>query len=70
MERITDKDWEKKVRPNLATLPTEELLALARSLRTGQFNATMEILGKFIENEGQTILQPVIIKKGIQEQDK
>lgn len=67
MERINDNDWEKKVKPNLASLPTQELIALARSLRTGNFNATMEILSQYIKNEGQTILEKK--KEGIHQLD-
>lgn len=57
LERISDDDWEKKVRPNLATMPTEQLLSLAKSMRTGNFNKTMEILSEFIKQEEHLILE-------------
>jgi len=60
-ERITDKDWELKVKPNLASLPAEELIALSRSLSLKDFQKATDILSKFLKPK---------IKEGIQQQDK
>ena len=64
-ERVSDEDWEVKIRPNLASMPTEELVALSQSMRTKNFNKTLEILSRFLKKEGvpQT-------KEGIEQFDK
>lgn len=48
-ERITDNEWEKKVRPNLANLPTNMLIDLSRALSAKNFEKTKEILANALK---------------------
>lgn len=63
---IKDK-WPGK---RLDELTTTELLELSQAQRTGDREGVLKIIGRLIENEGQKILQPVALKKGIQQLDK
>lgn len=63
---IKDK-WPGK---RLDELTTTELLELSQAQRTGDQEGVMKIIGKLIENEGHKILQPIVLKKGIQQLDK
>ena len=43
-ERIPDEEWEKKVKPNLATMPTEMLIELSKALTAEDFEKQKKIL--------------------------
>lgn len=48
-ERITDDEWDKKVKPNLANLPTNMLIDLSRALSEKNFEKTKEILANALK---------------------
>lgn len=48
-ERISDKEWDKKVKPNLATMPTEMLIELNKALTADDFEKQKKDIGRFIK---------------------
>ena len=62
MERIDDKTWQEKVRPNLNQLSTEDLIKLSKAQRSNDNKTVYEVVKKLFE--------PIKVKFGIKQFDK